>query len=111
LYESRVIHAQGGLSHAYLAATLAGAPIVRAPSGGLISHPILGLVHEPRTGCKQDGLLGTYIDSYEAAMRSADYARTKEVQIRLVADFGCWLTNRQIEPQEITAELFRPYLK
>ena len=62
--------------------------------------------------CKQDGPLGPYIDSYETEMRSEGYARqTREVQIRLVADFGCWLAKRRIQAQEITAELFRPYLR
>jgi integrase/recombinase XerD len=45
-------------------------------------------------------------------MRSEGYARrTREVQIRLVADFGHWLANRRIQAPEITAELFRPYLR
>jgi hypothetical protein len=62
--------------------------------------------------CRQDGPLGPYIDSYEAEMRCAGYARqTREVQIRLVADFGGWLANRGIQAQDITAELFRPYLR
>ena len=62
--------------------------------------------------CKQDGPLGPYIDSYEAEMRGEGYARqTREVQIRLVADFGRWLAKRGIQAQEITAELFRPYLR
>jgi site-specific recombinase XerD len=62
--------------------------------------------------CKQDGPLGPYFDSYEAEMRGKGYARnTKEVQIRLIADFGCWLAKRRIRAQEITAELFRPYLR
>ena len=46
--------------------------------------------------CKQDGPLGPYIDSYAAEMRGEGYARqTREVQIRLVADFGCWLAKRR----------------
>src|SRR6516162_3667757 len=62
--------------------------------------------------CKQDGPLGPYFDSYEAEMRGKGYARhTREVQIRLIADFGCWLAKRRIQAQEITAELFRPYLR
>src|SRR5215831_10289290 len=62
--------------------------------------------------CQQDGPLGPYIDPYEAEMRSEGYARqTREVQIRLVADFGRWLAKRRIQAQEITAELFRPYLR
>ena len=62
--------------------------------------------------CKLDGPLDPYIDSYEAEMRSDGYAQqTREVQTRLVADFGCWLAKRRIEPQEITAELFRQYLR
>ncbi len=62
--------------------------------------------------CKQDGPLGPYIESYEAEMRGEGYAQhTREVQIRLVADFGCWLAKRRIQTQDITAELFRPYLR
>lgn len=36
---------------------------------------------------------------------------TREVQIRLVADFGCWLAKRRIQAHDITAELFRRYLR
>ena len=62
--------------------------------------------------CKQDGPLGPYIDSYAAEMRGEGYAQqTSEVQIRLVADFGRWLAKRRIQAQEITAELFQPYLR
>jgi site-specific recombinase XerD len=62
--------------------------------------------------CKQDGPIGPYIDSYEAEMRGEGYARqTREVQIRLVADFGCWLDKRGIQALDITADLFRPYLR
>ena len=62
--------------------------------------------------CEQDGPLGPYIQSYEAEMCGEGYARqTREVQIRLVADFGCWLAKRGIQTQNITAELFRPYLR
>src|SRR5262252_8662245 len=69
-------------------------------------------IFEAHRLCKLDGPLGPYIDSYEAEMRSYGYAQqTREVQTRLVADFGCWLAKRRIEPQEITAELFRPYLR
>jgi site-specific recombinase XerD len=62
--------------------------------------------------CKQDGPVGPYIDSYEAEMCGEGYARqTREVQIRLVADFGYWLVKRGIQAQDITSELFRPYLR
>src|SRR5664279_2909365 len=62
--------------------------------------------------CKQDGPLGPYIDSYAAEMRGEGYARqTREVQIRLVADFGRWLAKRGILAQKITPELFPPYLR
>ena len=37
--------------------------------------------------------------------------QTSEIQIRLVADFGRWLAKRGIQAQEITAELFQPYLR
>jgi site-specific recombinase XerD len=56
--------------------------------------------------------MGPYIDSYEAEMRGEGYARqTREVQVRLIADFGCWLAKRGIGTQDITSELFRPYLR
>jgi integrase/recombinase XerD len=62
--------------------------------------------------CKQDSPVGAYINSYEAEMRGEGYARqTRELQIRLIADFGCWLAKRGIKAQEITSELFRPYLR
>jgi site-specific recombinase XerD len=52
------------------------------------------------------------MDSYAAQMRAVGYAQqTSEMQIRLVADFGHWLANRRIRAQEITAELFQPYLR
>jgi site-specific recombinase XerD len=56
--------------------------------------------------------LGPYIESYDAEMRGEGYAQqTREVQTRLVADFGCWLAKRGIQAQNITVELFRPYLR
>jgi site-specific recombinase XerD len=56
--------------------------------------------------------LGPYIESYDAEMRGEGYARhTRELQTRLVADFGCWLARRGIQAQNITVELFRPYLR
>ena len=62
--------------------------------------------------CEQEGPLGPYMDSYAAQMRAVGYAQqTSEMQIRLVADFGHWLANRRIRAQEITAELFQPYLR
>lgn len=62
--------------------------------------------------CEQEGPLGPYINSYEAEMRSEGYAQqTREVQIRLVTDFGCWLAKRRIQASAITAELFQPYLR
>src|SRR5436305_6519354 len=62
--------------------------------------------------CEQDGPLGPYIESYDAERRGEGYAQqTREVQIRLVADFGCWLAERVIQAHNITAELFRPYLR
>ena len=62
--------------------------------------------------CRQDGPLGPYIDSYDAEMRSEGYAQqTREVQVRLVADFDRWLAKRGTPAKKITAELFRPYLR
>jgi integrase/recombinase XerD len=62
--------------------------------------------------CKQEGPLGPYIDSYAAEMSSQGYAQhTSELQIRLVADFSCWLAKRRIQARKVTPELFRPYLR
>ena len=62
--------------------------------------------------CEQGGPLGPYIECYAAEMSDKGYARhTRELQIRLVADFGRWLAKRQIQVQKITAELFQPYLR
>jgi integrase/recombinase XerD len=62
--------------------------------------------------CKQDGPLGPYIDPYAAEMHGERYSQqTSEKQIRVVADFGRWLGKRGIQAQEITAELFQPYLR
>lgn len=62
--------------------------------------------------CRQDGPLGPYIDSYDAEMRSEGYAQqTREVQVRLVADFDRWLAKRGTSAKKITAELFWPYLR
>ena len=62
--------------------------------------------------CEQDSPVGPYIDSYAAEMRDEGYARqTSEGRIRLVADFGHWLARRRMQAQEITAALFKPYLR
>jgi len=62
--------------------------------------------------CKQEGPLGPYIESFAAEMRDERYAQhTSELEVRLVIDFGRWLANRGIQAQEITAELFKPYLR
>lgn len=62
--------------------------------------------------CKQDGPLGPYIDQYAAEMRGERYSQqTSEKQIRVVADFGRWLSKRGIQATEITAELVHPYLR
>jgi integrase/recombinase XerD len=62
--------------------------------------------------CKQDSPLGPYLDSYAAEMGRDGYPRqTVESQTCLIADFGRWLTKRQITVQEVCAELFPPYLR
>jgi site-specific recombinase XerD len=62
--------------------------------------------------CKQEGPLGPHLDSFAAEMRDERYAQhTSELQVRLVTDFGRWLANRGIQAQEITAGLFKPYLR
>ena len=62
--------------------------------------------------CIQHSPLGEFFESYESEMCSAGYARqTREVQIRVVADFSHWLARRRVSAQEVTAELFRPFLR
>lgn len=62
--------------------------------------------------CRQDSPLGLYIDSYAAELRREGYPQqTSESQIRLIADFSRWLAKRRITAQEISAELFQPYLR
>jgi len=72
----------------------------------------MGQVFRHHRLCKQDGPLGPYIESFAAEMRGECYAQqTSELQARLVTDFGRWLAKRGIQAQEITAELFQPYLR
>jgi integrase/recombinase XerD len=62
--------------------------------------------------CAQHGPLGPFFESYSSEMCSEGYAQqTREVQIRVIADFSHWLARRQISAQEVTAELFRPFLR
>jgi integrase/recombinase XerD len=62
--------------------------------------------------CKQDSPLGPYLDSYAAEMGRDGYPRqTVESQTCWIADFGRWLTKRQITVQKVCAELFPPYLR
>jgi integrase/recombinase XerD len=62
--------------------------------------------------CIQHSPLGAFFESYESEMCSEGYAQqTREVQIRVVADFSHWLVGRGISAQEVTAELFRPFLR
>jgi integrase/recombinase XerD len=62
--------------------------------------------------CKLHGPLGPYFDSYASEMFSEGYARqTTEVQIRVVADFDRWLARHRLGVQEVTAELFEPFLR
>jgi integrase/recombinase XerD len=62
--------------------------------------------------CTLHGPLGPYFDSYATEMCSEGYAQgTRETQIRLVADFGRWLARHRLGAQEVTAELFEPFLR
>lgn len=62
--------------------------------------------------CTLDGPLGPFFDSYNTEMCSEGYAQqTRETQIRLVADFGRWLARHRLGAQEVTAELFEPFLR
>jgi len=61
--------------------------------------------------CKQDSPLGSYLDSYASEMRREGYPRqTVESQTCLIADFGRWLTKRQITARGVRVELFPLYL-
>lgn len=61
--------------------------------------------------CTLHGPLGPYLESYAAEMCSEGYAqRTRETQIRLVADFDRWLARHRLGAPEVTAELFEPFL-
>ena len=62
--------------------------------------------------CKLHGPLGPYFDSYATEMCREGYAQqTREVQIRVVADFDRWLARRRLGVQEVTTELFEPFLR
>ena len=62
--------------------------------------------------CKQDSPLGSYLDSYAAEMSREGYPQqTVESQTVLIADFGRWLTKRQITAQGVRVELFPLYLR
>jgi site-specific recombinase XerD len=62
--------------------------------------------------CTQHSPLGAFFESYESEMCSEGYAQqTREVQIRVVADFSHWLAKRRISAQEVTSELFRTFLR
>jgi site-specific recombinase XerD len=61
---------------------------------------------------KQDSPLGLYVDFYAAEMRREGYPQqTIELHIRFIADFSRWLARRGITAQEISAELFQPYVR
>ena len=62
--------------------------------------------------CTLHGPLGPYFDSYAAEMCSEGYAQqTRETQIRVVADFDRWLARHRLGAQEVTSELFAPFLR
>jgi site-specific recombinase XerD len=62
--------------------------------------------------CKLHGPLGPYFDSYATEMCSEGYAQqTRETQTRVVADFDRWLARHRLGAQEVTAELFEPFLR
>ena len=62
--------------------------------------------------CKLHGPLGPYFDSYATEMCSEGYAQqTRETQTRVVADFDRWLARHRLGAQEVTADLFEPFLR
>jgi site-specific recombinase XerD len=62
--------------------------------------------------CKLHGPLGPYLDTYASEMYCEGYAQqTREVQVRVVADFDRWLARHRLGAKEVTAELFEPFLR
>jgi site-specific recombinase XerD len=62
--------------------------------------------------CKQDGPLGSYLDLYAAEMRKDGYPRhTIEFQVRVIADFGHWLSKRRLAATNVSLGLFQEYLR
>jgi site-specific recombinase XerD len=62
--------------------------------------------------CKQDSPLGSYLDFYAAEMRNDGYPRhTIEFQVRVIADFGHWLSKRRLAAANVSLDLFSPYLR
>ena len=52
--------------------------------------------------CDQDRPSGPFIDSFAGEMRDQGYAQhTRELQVRLVADFGRWLARRGIRAERL----------
>lgn len=62
--------------------------------------------------CKQDSPLGSYLDLYAAEMRKDGYPRhTIEFQVRVIADFGHWLSKRRLAATNVSLDLFQAYLR
>jgi site-specific recombinase XerD len=62
--------------------------------------------------CKQDSPLGSYLDLYVAEMREDGYPRrTIEFQVRVIADFGHWLSKRRLAATNMNLGLFQAYLR
>lgn len=62
--------------------------------------------------CKQDSPLGSYLDLYAAEMRRDGYPRhTIEFQVRVIADFGHWLSKRRLTATNVSLDLFQAYLR
>ena len=62
--------------------------------------------------CKQDSPLGSYLDLYAAEMRKDGYPRhTIEFQVRVIADFGHWLSKRRLAATNLSLDLCQAYLR
>lgn len=62
--------------------------------------------------CKQDSPLGSYLDLYADEMRKDGYPRhTIEFQVRVIADFGHWLSKRRLAATNVSLDLFQAYLR
>jgi site-specific recombinase XerD len=70
-------------------------------------------IKNPKTVLRmREGMLGIYLDTLAGQLEREGYARyTVWLQLRVVADFGRWLTRKGIAVEEITREHTKQYLQ